>query len=398
MEKLYAAFLLAVHGFTDHAAYESLLHEAFLGDAANPVLLELEDLSADSKGTMGRFLRYVEEEEHPLHAGPFARALFAGMEPAWRREPLDLPDFCEQGLALWESLPESIRWTDPFEVLYTAGCNMAECSMFENNEKQMRAAYEKIFAEYGQEVKPMSDPMVEVSHITMDFRLDRNRTTNLKEYVVNVLTGKANVARFHALDDVTFSVPRGSVTGLIGHNGAGKSTLLKIISGIYKPTSGSVTVRGRVSPMLELGSGFDAELTGRENILLNGAVLGYRKDFLYGKMDEIIEYSELGAFIHQPLKTYSSGMLARLAFSIATVVTPDVLIVDEILSVGDEHFQRKSRARMMELMSGGTTVLFVSHDLGQLRQMCDRVVWVDHGKVRLIGETQMVCDAYEREK
>ncbi len=241
----------------------------------------------------------------------------------------------------------------------------------------------------------MSQPMVEVSHITMDFRLDRNRTTNLKEYVVDLLSGKRNITAFHALEDVSFAVPGGSVTGLIGHNGAGKSTLLKVISGIYKPTSGTVTVRGRIVPMLELGSGFDAELTGRENILLNGAILGYPKDFLYGKLAEIIEYSELEDFIHQPLKTYSSGMLARLAFSIATVVKPDVLIVDEILSVGDEHFQRKSRDRMMELMSGGTTVLFVSHNLPQLRRMCDRVVWLDHGRVRMIGDTEAVCNAYE---
>ncbi len=241
----------------------------------------------------------------------------------------------------------------------------------------------------------MSAPMVDVSHVTMDFRLDRNRTTNLKEYVVNVLTGKTNITHFHALEDVTFSVPGGSVTGLIGHNGAGKSTLLKIISGIYRPTSGQATVRGRIVPLLELGSGFDAELTGRENILLNGAILGYGKDFLLGRLDEIIEYSELGDFIHQPLKTYSSGMLARLAFSIATVVKPDVLIVDEILAVGDAHFQQKSRARMTELMSGGTTVLFVSHNLSQIRQMCDRVVWLDHGRLRMEGETQRVCDAYE---
>ncbi|MBQ8200973.1 MAG: ABC transporter ATP-binding protein [Clostridia bacterium] len=239
--------------------------------------------------------------------------------------------------------------------------------------------------------------MVEVSHITMDFRMDKNRTTNLKEYVVNALTGRTNIAMFHALDDVSFTVEKGSVTGLIGHNGAGKSTILKVISGIYKPTSGTVTVHGRVVPMLELGSGFDAELTGRENILLNGAILGYPKAFLYSKLDEIIEYSELGDFIRMPLKTYSSGMLARLAFSIATVVKPDVLIVDEILSVGDEHFQRKSRARMMELMSGGTTVLFVSHNLAQLRQMCDRVIWIDHGKVRAAGDTQAVCDAYEEQ-
>ena len=240
--------------------------------------------------------------------------------------------------------------------------------------------------------------MIEVSHITMDFRMDRNRTTNLKEYVVNLLTGKRRVEMFHALDDVTFSVPRGSVTGLIGPNGAGKSTILKVISGIYRPTSGSVQVGGQIVPMLELGSGFDADLSGRENILLNGAILGYSKDFLLPKVEAIIDYSELRDFIDMPLKTYSSGMLARLAFSIASVVEPDVLIVDEILSVGDERFQRKSRARMLEMMqSTGTTVLFVSHNLTQLREMCDRVIWLDHGRVRDIGSPEEICGAYERE-
>ena len=243
----------------------------------------------------------------------------------------------------------------------------------------------------------MSD-MIEVSHITMDFRLDRNHTTNLKEYVVNLLLGKRKVEMFHALDDVSFTVEKGSITGLIGHNGAGKSTILKIISGIYKPTAGRTQVRGQIVPMLELGSGFDADLTGRENILLNGAILGYSKDFLLPKVDAIIDYSELRDFIDMPLKTYSSGMLARLAFSIASVVEPDVLIVDEILSVGDERFQRKSRARMLEMMTNsGTTVLFVSHNLAQLRQMCDRVIWLDHGRIRAIGSAQDICDAYEKE-
>ena len=244
----------------------------------------------------------------------------------------------------------------------------------------------------------MSNPMIEVSHITMDFRMDKNHTTNLKEYVLNLLTGRKRVETFHALDDVSFGVEKGSITGLIGHNGAGKSTLLKIISGVYKPTAGCTQVHGRIVPMLELGSGFDAELTGRENILLNGAILGYPKDFLLPRVQDIIAYSELQDFIDMPLKTYSSGMLARLAFSIASVVEPDVLIVDEILSVGDERFQRKSRARMLEMMTGvGTTVLFVSHNLGQLREMCDRVIWLDHGRVRAIGSPQEICDAYEKE-
>ena len=244
----------------------------------------------------------------------------------------------------------------------------------------------------------MSEAMVEVSHVTMAFRKDRNCTTNLKEYIVNLLLGRQRVERFHAREEVSFSVPRGSVTGLIGPNGAGKSTILKIISGIYKPTAGQVKVRGQIVPMLELGSGFDAELSGRENILLNGAILGYSKDFLLPKVEAIIDYSELRDFIDMPLKTYSSGMLARLAFSIASVVEPEVLIVDEILSVGDERFQRKSRARMLEMMqSSGTTVLFVSHNLRQLQEMCDRVIWLDHGRVRAIGSPQEICSAYEKE-
>ncbi len=241
----------------------------------------------------------------------------------------------------------------------------------------------------------MTAPMVTVSHVSMDFRLDRNATSNLKEWAVNALSGRRRVETFHALEDVSFDVEQGTVMGLIGHNGAGKSTVLKVISGIYRPTAGSATARGRVVPMLELGSGFDPDLSGRENILLNGSILGYTKDYLYSHLQEIIDYSELGEFIQQPLKTYSSGMLARLAFSIATVVEPDVLIVDEILAVGDEHFQRKSRARMMELMGGGATVLFVSHDLSQIREMCSSVVWLDHGRVRQWGETEEVCRAYE---
>lgn len=240
-------------------------------------------------------------------------------------------------------------------------------------------------------------PMIEVSHVSMDFLLDRNSTTNLKEFILNKLHGQSRLERFHALQDVTFTVPKGSVVGLIGQNGAGKSTLLKIISGVYQPTSGHTAVHGQLVPMLELGSGFDAELTGQENILLNGAILGYSKEFLLAHQQEMIDYSELGDFIHMPLKTYSSGMMARLAFSIATVVQPDVLIVDEILAVGDERFQRKSRARMMELMSGGTTVLFVSHNLQQIRDMCSQVIWLEHGQLRAQGDTKSLCDAYERE-
>lgn len=242
----------------------------------------------------------------------------------------------------------------------------------------------------------MADIMVNVQHVSMDFSLDMNRTTNLKEWVVNKLSGKHRVNHFHALSDVSFQVYKGEVLGLIGRNGAGKSTILKVISGIYKPSSGKAETQGNVVPMLELGCGFDQELTGRENILLNGAILGYSEAFLNSQLDSIIEYSELGDFINVPIKTYSSGMMARLAFSVATVVNPDVLIVDEILAVGDERFQRKSRARMMDLMSGGTTVLFVSHNLAQIREMCNRVVWLENGTVRAYGDTEAICNEYEK--
>ena len=190
-------------------------------------------------------------------------------------------------------------------------------------------------------------------------------------------------------------VKKGETLGLIGRNGAGKSTMLKVISGILKPTAGTVTCRGNIVPMLELGSGFDMDLSGRENIFLNGAILGYDEPFLKTKFDEIVDFSELGQFIEVPIRNYSSGMLARLAFSIASVINPEVLIVDEILSVGDAAFQEKSRKRMMELMGGGTTVLFVSHSLDQIREMCNRVVWLDHGKVKAFGATGEICDAYE---
>ena len=237
--------------------------------------------------------------------------------------------------------------------------------------------------------------MIEVKNVSMSFRMSQDRIQSIKEYLVALIKGKLKYKDFWALRDVSFSVHPGEVLGIIGHNGAGKSTVLKVISGILKPTSGSVAVHGNIVPMLELGSGFDFDLTGRENIFLNGAILGYSRKFLNEKYDDIVAFSELGEFIEMPIRNYSSGMLMRLAFSIATVVNPEILIVDEILAVGNESFQRKSRQRMMELMSGGTTVLFVSHSLEQIREMCDRVLWLDHGQVKMIGEAQEVCDAYQ---
>lgn len=239
------------------------------------------------------------------------------------------------------------------------------------------------------------EKMIEVRDVTMRFRMASERVSGLKEYVVKRLRGKIKYNEFEALHKVSFTVGRGEVVGLIGQNGAGKSTILKIISGIMKPTEGSVTVHGNVVPMLELGSGFDFDLTGRENIFLNGAILGYSEDFLNEKYEQIVAFSELGQFIDVPLRNYSSGMVARLAFAVATVVEPEVLIVDEVLSVGDAAFQEKSKQRMMELMGGGTTVLFVSHSIKQIREMCDRAVWLDHGEVRACARTAEVCDAYE---
>ena len=238
-------------------------------------------------------------------------------------------------------------------------------------------------------------PIITVDHVSMKFHMNTSKTTNLKEWVVSFLKGRLKYDDFLALQDISFEMKPGEVLGIIGQNGSGKSTLLKIISGVYKASAGTVRVGGRIAPMLELGSGFDYELSGRENVFLNGAILGYSEKFLKSKYDEIVEYAELQDFIMQPLKTYSSGMVTRLAFSIATQVEPEILIVDEILSVGDERFQRKSGARMQQMMAGGTTVLMVSHSLDQIRSLCTRALWLDHGRMMSIGETQRICDAYQ---
>lgn len=236
--------------------------------------------------------------------------------------------------------------------------------------------------------------MIEVSDVTMRFRLNNDRILSLKEFVTTALRGKLQYNDFTALEHISFTVEKGETLGLIGRNGAGKSTLLKVISGILKPTEGSVVCHGNIVPMLELGSGFDMDLSGRENIFLNGAILGYSEEFLKSKYKEIVEFSELGQFIEVPIRNYSSGMLARLAFSVASVVTPEILIVDEILSVGDAGFQEKSRKRMQELMGGGTTVLFVSHNLDQVREMCNKVLWLEEGSVKAVGESKELCDMY----
>lgn len=237
---------------------------------------------------------------------------------------------------------------------------------------------------------------IEVKNVTMEFNMVNDKIMSLKEYTVAVLKRRIQYKKLTVLSDVSFQVNKGEVLGIIGKNGAGKSTLLKIIAGVLKPTIGRVSLYGNVVPMLELGSGFDPELSGRENIYLNGAILGYNKEFLDEKYQEILAFSELEEFIRMPIRNYSSGMMMRLAFSIATVVKPEILIVDEILAVGDEGFQNKSKARMLELMGGGTTVLFVSHSIEQIEEMCDRVIWLENHRIKMDGAAAAVCDEYRK--
>ena len=243
--------------------------------------------------------------------------------------------------------------------------------------------------------------MIKIENVSMKFNLEIEKDFSMKQAFVNLFTKKKKKKKnedFWALKDVSFNIGKGEVVGLIGSNGAGKSTLLKVVSGVMKPTKGKVKVKGVISPMIELGAGFDGNLTAREIIYLNGAILGYSKEFLDDKFDEIVEFSELKDFLDVPVKNFSSGMTAKLAFSIATIVNPEILIVDEILSVGDIKFQEKSKKKMMEMIKGGTTVLYVSHSLESIKDLCTKVVWLEHGKVVKMGDTNKICDAYYKEQ
>ncbi|MCH1642335.1 ABC transporter ATP-binding protein [Paenibacillus timonensis] len=240
----------------------------------------------------------------------------------------------------------------------------------------------------------MSEFAVEVTNVSMKFNLERERINSLKEYTIRLLKRNIEYDEFYALKDVSFRVEKGDSFAIIGGNGSGKSTMLKIISGIYNPTSGKVRVNGSIAPLIELGTGFDMELTAKENIFLNGAVLGYTKKFMQERYEEIIDFSELHEFVDVPLKNFSSGMVARLGFSIATLVKPDLLIVDEILSVGDQSFQEKCEKRMSELTAGGTTLLLVSHSIDQVKNVCNNAIWLKKGQVMASGLVEDVCNAY----
>lgn len=242
----------------------------------------------------------------------------------------------------------------------------------------------------------MENLAVDVQNVTMKFNMPKEKVDSLKEYFVKWAKKQIRYEEFVALDNVSMTVNKGETVGIVGLNGSGKSTLLKLVSGIMKPTSGTVRTSGTISPLIELGAGFDFELTARENVFLNGSVLGLDRDFIKEKYDDIIEFSELREFENVAIKNFSSGMIARLGFSIATLVKPDILIVDEILAVGDFLFQQKCESRIHDLMSGGTTVLIVSHSIEQIERLCGRVLWLEQGKGKMFGDAADVCEEYRK--
>ncbi len=236
--------------------------------------------------------------------------------------------------------------------------------------------------------------IIELEHVTVRFNMATEKVDNLKEYFVKFVKRQLMFQEFLALKDITLKIKPGEAWGFIGTNGAGKSTMLKLISGILEPYKGTIRVQGTIAPLIELGAGFDMNLTARENIFLNGTLLGHRTKFMEEHFDEIVDFAELWDFLDVPLKNYSSGMQARIGFAIATIVRPDILIVDEILAVGDYKFQEKCQKRMKEMLSGGTTLLFVSHNIDDVKRMCDHAAWIDHGNMIMQGGVNEVCDAY----
>ena len=242
--------------------------------------------------------------------------------------------------------------------------------------------------------KQENQTVVSVKNVDMEFNLASEQLNSLKEYFLKLAKGELMFQKFLALQNINLEVKAGESLALIGVNGSGKSTLLKVIAGVMEPTRGTVQVNGSIAPMIELGAGFDMDLTARENVFLNGAVLGHDRAYMQEHFKNIIDFAELWDFVDVPVKNYSSGMIARLGFSIATEVKADILACDEILSVGDFMFQQKCHQRMEQMLSGGTTLLFVSHDINQVKQLCKRAIWIDHGRLRGDGPAEEVCNAY----
>ena len=241
----------------------------------------------------------------------------------------------------------------------------------------------------------MSENAVELRNVEMHFNMSKEKLESLKEYFLKLVKRQLHFEDFVAVDNVSFDIKKGDVFGIVGLNGCGKSTTLKMISGILEPTKGMVKTYGTIAPLIELGAGFDMDLTARENIYLNGSVLGYSKKFIDEKFDDIVNFSEMHEFLDVPMKIYSSGMVARIAFAIATVTTPDILIVDEILAVGDFLFQQKCEERINAMINNDTTVIIVSHSIEQIERLCKHCVWLEKGKIKMIGDAAEVCDAYK---
>ena len=238
--------------------------------------------------------------------------------------------------------------------------------------------------------------MINLQNISLKYRLIKERKRTFQAHIVNYFKGKRlDTQILWALKNVSLDIGDGEALGIIGHNGAGKSTLLKVVSGVMKPVEGRVNVLGKIAPLIELGAGFDPELTGRENIYLNASILGFSRKEINAKYDRIVEFSELRDFIDAPLKNYSSGMIARLGFSVATEVDPDILIIDEVLAVGDAQFKTKSKERILQFRKKGITILFVSHDMDEVRSLCSKVLWLDHGYMKMIGDADTVIPEYE---
>ena len=261
--------------------------------------------------------------------------------------------------------------------------------MSEKNEKAVVETAEETA------VEPAPEPIIVVDHVSMIFNIASEQLNSLKEYFIKIVKHELFFKEFVALNDISFTINRGEVYGLVGTNGSGKSTMLKIIAGVLEPSKGSVEIGGTIAPLIELGAGFDMELTARENIYLNGALLGYSKQFINDHFDEIVDFAEVRDFLDMPMKNYSSGMVARVAFSVATATEPDILVVDEALSVGDFLFQEKCERRINDLVqNNNTTLLFVSHSIEQVERVCQRAIWIEKGNMRMMGDVKDVCQAY----